>query len=203
MIGTDGQPTVLPGETTSTKFLRTVRRNALGIPIPMNVTPLQVAICTLLLALSAHIPNSNSQVAPSNNSSPNSDAVCTADSEVTTMVSSYTIAQTIERLKASIEANGLDVLAIVKHGGGGGPGRSEAQHHETLFIGLPRVRALLSTTPLLTLDLPTKVLVWEDGEFVKVSFKEAECLRQRYDLTPESVRYFAQVEESVERALLP
>ncbi len=167
----------------------------------MNVTPLQVATCTLLLALSAHIPNSNA-LGPANSSSPNSDSVCTADAEVTTLVSSYTIAQTIERLKASIETNGLDVLAIVKHSVAGGPGRSEA-HHETLLIQLPRIRALLSATPLLALDLPTKVLVWEDGEFVKVSFKEAECLRQRYDLTPESARYFAQIEESVERALLP
>ena len=130
------------------------------------------------------------------------DASCDADSDITTMVSRYTIDQTIQRLKENLEMAGLSVVAILEQSVAGDK-TGAPRHQETLVIGGdPRARTLLTnTTPLVALDLPMKMLVWKDDEPVKVSFKTVECLRQRYDLTPQAVKYFAHIEEAAERAL--
>jgi uncharacterized protein (DUF302 family) len=129
-------------------------------------------------------------------------AACAPESDVATLVSGYPLEQTVERLKASIENSGLSVVAVLDRTVPAGQ-TTDARRDETLIVGHPRIRDLLSTTPLLALDLPIKVLVWEDGDSVKVSYKEPECLGQRYDLAPEGIAYFARVEESAERALQP
>lgn len=130
------------------------------------------------------------------------NVACTAESDVATLVSGYSLEQTVERLKASIENAGLSVLAVLDHAVPAGQA-TEPRRDETLIVGHPHIRDLLSEAPLLALDLPVKVLVWEDGNTVKVSFKEPQCLGLRYDLAPDAVAYFARVEESAARALQP
>jgi uncharacterized protein (DUF302 family) len=131
------------------------------------------------------------------------DASCDADSDITTMVSRYTVDQTIQRLKENLEMAGLSVVAILEQSVAGDKTGAQSRHQEMLVIGGdPHARTLLTNaTPLVALDLPMKMLVWKDDEPVKVSFKEVECLRQRYDLTPQAVKYFSHIEEAAERAL--
>lgn len=153
-------------------------------------------------ALSAHAFPLNAQGPTTDQASPGVDATCDADSDITTIVSHYTVEQTIVRLKENIETTGLTVLALLDQSVARDRTGAGTRHQEMLVIGDPRTRALLTNaTPLVALDLPMKVLVWTDGDVVKVSFKEPECLRQRYDLTPQAVKYFAHVEESAEQAL--
>lgn len=130
------------------------------------------------------------------------DATCDAESDITTIVSRYSIEETVQRLKASLNISGLSVVTIAGQDAAGNENGAPPRHREMLVIGDPHTRRLLLTmAPLVALDLPTKMLVWEDGKPVKVSFKDAQCLRQRYDLTPRAVEYFDRIEEAAERAL--
>jgi uncharacterized protein (DUF302 family) len=156
----------------------------------MNQHRLQFAICLLAFGLCGYAGNVRADP----------DAACTADSDVTTLISAHPLEQTIARLKASIQTAGLGVLAIL-HQTLPGSISTQARQQETIIVGGARIRDLATATPLLALELPIKVLVWEDGEIVKVSFKEAECLGQRYDLPPAAVEYLALIEQSAERAL--
>ncbi len=170
----------------------------------MSAMTFQTFILAVAAAVCVHAPSLNAQESAMDQPPPSlGDTSCDGDSDITTMVSRYTIEQTIQRLKASLEMVGLGVVAILEQSVAGDETGAQARHQEVLVIGGdPRMRTLLTnTTPLLALDLPIKMLVWKDGEPVKVSFKEVECIRQRYDLTPQAVKYFARIEQATERAL--
>ena len=128
-------------------------------------------------------------------------ASCDADSDVTTKVSHYDVDETVSRLQKSIQHAGLSVLIIADQTTAADPSALEAQQ-QLIVLADPRTRAdLMSATPLIALDLPMKMLVWRDGALVKVSFKEVDCIRQRYDLTPQTASFFGLVDSSVQRAL--
>lgn len=125
---------------------------------------------------------------------------CDADSDVTTKISHYEVDETVSRLQKSIQHAGLSVLIIADQAAAADSSALEAQ--QLIVLADPRTRAdLMSATPLIALDLPMKMLVWRDGALVKVSFKEVDCIRQRYDLTPQTASFFGLVDSSVQRAL--
>ena len=126
---------------------------------------------------------------------------CDAGSHITTEISHFSVEETVSRIQKSIQHEGLTVLIIVGQGIAADPSAMEAQQ-QMIVLADPRTRALLtSATPLIALDLPMKMLVWRDGDLVKVSFKEVDCIRQRYDLTPQTTSFFGLVDSSVRRAL--
>jgi uncharacterized protein (DUF302 family) len=170
----------------------------------MSAMIFQTFIFAAAIAMCVHASSLNAQESAMDQPPPSlGDASCDVDSDITTMVSRYTIDQTIQRLKESLEMAELSVVAILEQSVAGDKTGAQSRHQETLVIGGdPRARALLTNaTPLVALDLPMKMLVWKDDDPVKVSFKAVECLRQRYDLTPQAVKYFAHIEEAAERAL--
>jgi uncharacterized protein (DUF302 family) len=59
----------------------------------------------------------------------------------------------------------------------------------------------MRANPLLALDLPTKILVWEDANEVKASFDDPDFLRMRYSLSTKEMEYFWRIESAIEHAL--
>src|SRR5262245_23735862 len=90
---------------------------------------------------------------------------------VLTKVSPWSMGDTVARLSAVVAARGLKVLAVIDH--------SEEAHRVGLalrdtklfIVGSPSVTtAAIQAAPLAALDLPLRVLVWEDGHQTKVSY---------------------------------
>ncbi|CAG0962931.1 hypothetical protein GPROT1_00947 [Gammaproteobacteria bacterium] len=128
-------------------------------------------------------------------------ATCGADSDITTKVSRYNVDETVARLEEAIKRMGLTVLTIVSHGTATAPRVVEPPHQLLVMSGTDMRTLLSGSTPLIALDLPMKLLVWQDGKRVKVSFKDVECLRKRYDVTAQVAAFFVRVGASVEEAL--
>jgi uncharacterized protein (DUF302 family) len=126
---------------------------------------------------------------------------CDAELDITTRVSPHSVDETVSRLQKSIQQAGLTVLIIVGQGNATDPIAVEAQQ-QLMVLADARTRALLtSATPLVALELPMKMLVWRDGGVVKVSFKDVDCIRHRYDLTPQAGSFFELVDSAAQRAL--
>ena len=112
------------------------------------------------------------------------------------------VSETLERLEEAVRKKGLGIFAVVDHSG-------EAQHvglrmpdTKLLIFGSPKAGTpLMVASPLLALDLPLKVLVWEDGDRVRVSYNATSYLAQRYGLPGELAKNIAGIDALVDGAL--
>jgi uncharacterized protein (DUF302 family) len=97
--------------------------------------------------------------------------------------------ETMERLVAAVAAKGMPIFARIDHGAGAAEAGLALPPTALLIFGHAR-----SGTPLMQaaqtagIDLPLKVLVWQDGdEAVWVGFNEPDWIAERHGLAPDSV----------------
>ena len=101
-----------------------------------------------------------------------------------TMMSRFTVGQTIDRLSARVTAAGLLVFARIDHASNAMNVGLELRPTELLIFGHPK-----GGTPLMQdkqtagIDLPVKALAWEDEEgTVWLTYNEATWLATRHAL---------------------
>jgi uncharacterized protein (DUF302 family) len=108
------------------------------------------------------------------------------ETEITTKVSPKSVVDTVSRLTGILSAKGLKVFDVIDQ-------RAEAQRAGTdmrdtvlVLFGNPAAGTpVMVAAPFAALDLPLKVLIWDDNGTTKVSYYGPTALAKRYDLTPE------------------
>jgi uncharacterized protein (DUF302 family) len=129
-------------------------------------------------------------------------AFAQADGGVLSLVSKHSLPETVARLRHVLEGAGMHVSAIIDHTLDADHASVDREPNELLVFGDPKSRArLMSANPLLALDLPMKVLVWDDEGTVKASFNDPDFLKVRHALEREEMKYFERVETLIEHAL--
>jgi uncharacterized protein (DUF302 family) len=96
--------------------------------------------------------------------------------------SPFSVENTLERLRASIEGHHLSVFAQIDHSDEAKRVGLSMQEAHVLIFGSPKAGTpLMVASPLLALDLPLRALVWQDqaGE-VWVSYQSTTFLAERY-----------------------
>jgi len=84
---------------------------------------------------------------------------------MTTLVSGYSAAETLGRLKAAIAAAGLELFAHIDHAAAARDAGLDLAPLNLVIYGSPRAGTpLMAHTPTLGIDLPLKALVWQDAE---------------------------------------
>ena len=83
---------------------------------------------------------------------------------IVTKESPWPVDETVARFTALLEAKGLTVFAIVDHSGGARENGLELRDTKVVIFGSPAAGTpVMEAAPLAALDLPLKVLVWDDG----------------------------------------
>jgi uncharacterized protein (DUF302 family) len=108
------------------------------------------------------------------------------DKEIVTKLSSETVPATVGKLTGMISAKGMKVFAVIDQ-------RAEAEQvgldlRETVLVifGSPASGTpVMAAAPLSALDLPLKVLIWDDDGRTKVTYVAPEALASRYQLPAE------------------
>jgi uncharacterized protein (DUF302 family) len=92
-----------------------------------------------------------------------------------TQVSQFPVAETRDRLIAALAVNGIKVAARIDHAANAKSVGAVMPPSELLIFGHPKLGTpLIQANPLIGLDLPMKVLVWQDaGGKVRVSYTPA------------------------------
>ena len=119
--------------------------------------------------------------------------------------SPFAVEETLERLQAAIHSRNLTLFAQIDHSGEAKRVGLTMQEAHVLIFGNPKGGTpLMIASPLLALDLPLKVLVWQnaDGQ-VWVSTNSVAYLRDRYALPQELVGNLAVADAVIEQALTP
>jgi uncharacterized protein (DUF302 family) len=94
------------------------------------------------------------------------------------------VAATVERLERLIEEKGLVLFAVIDHSGEAIRAGLEMPETKLVLFGSPVAGTpVMLAAPLAALDLPLKLLVWEDTEgAVWVSYNSPAYLAERHHL---------------------
>lgn len=105
---------------------------------------------------------------------------------VATLESRHPFAETLARVERTIADHGLTLCARIDHREGARREGLELPEATLLVFGNPRVgtRAMLEQ-PLVALDLPSRVLVWERDGRACVSYQEPEFVARRFAISTE------------------
>ena len=124
---------------------------------------------------------------------------------VITKVSSKSVAETVERLTRVIADRGFTLFRVIDHSGTAERVGVQMSDSKLVMFGKPTVgAAVMLAAPLAGLDLPLKVLVWEDGKGrVAVSYNAPEFLAERHQIEGALRAPFDAVESIVEEVVGP
>lgn len=99
-------------------------------------------------------------------------------------LSKHSVAETLNRLEKLIKAKGLRIFARIDHAGAAKSVGLEMLPTEVLIFGDPATGTpLMHRYPLLAIDLPLKVLVWENtnGQ-VHLAYNSPLYLQKRFSI---------------------
>lgn len=102
-----------------------------------------------------------------------------------TAASVFPVKETIERILAIIEAQGWHLFARIDHAELAHKKGLALRPTELILFGNPEIGTrLMQDRQLAAIDLPIKVLVWEDEQGqVRIAYNDMQWLKQRHGLT--------------------
>jgi uncharacterized protein (DUF302 family) len=126
-----------------------------------------------------------------------------ARSSVITKFSGRSVAETVERLKRVIADRGFTLFRVIDHSGTAeGVGVKMPDSKLVMFGNPTKGAAVMLAAPLAALDLPLKVLVWEDRNgAVSVSYNSPRFMAERLHIEGSLSAPFDAVGSIVEAAL--
>ena len=101
--------------------------------------------------------------------------------------SNHSVDETVERLKAILQASGAVLFGLVDHSGEAEKVGLEMKPTKLLIFGNPKAGTpLMLASPSTAIDLPLKMLVWEDAaKKVWISYNSPEYLQKRHGFPEE------------------
>jgi len=117
-------------------------------------------------------------------------------------LSHHSVEQTVEKLKGILLSKGVMLFAIVDHSGEAEKIGMKMRPTKLLIFGSPKAGTpLMQAAPSVAIDLPLKILVWEDEQSkVWVSFNSPAYLQQRHGIPPDLLQNIAVVESLAAKA---
>ena len=110
--------------------------------------------------------------------------------------SRHSVNDTVDRLKAMLESKGVTVFAVVDHSGEAAKVGMSLPPTKLLIFGNPKAGTpVMAAAPSAALDLPLKILVWQDsGGKVWVSYNSPQYLQDRHGFPSQLTANIAVVE---------
>ena len=116
--------------------------------------------------------------------------------------SNHSVEQTVEKLKNILQSKGVTLFALVDHSGEAEKVGMKMRPAKLLIFGSPKAGTpLMLAVPSIAIDLPLKILVWEDvQEKVWVSYNSPDYLKERHRLPQDLLQNIAVVETLAAKA---
>ena len=125
-----------------------------------------------------------------------------SDNGIVNTPSRHSVDQTVEKLEALLQAKGVALFALVDHSGEAAKVGMTMRPTKLLIFGNPKAGTpLMLAAPSSAIDLPLKILVWEDGQSkVWISYNSPQYLQKRHGLPQELMQNIAVVEMLADKA---
>ena len=118
------------------------------------------------------------------------------DRGIVTRPSLHSVDQTVERLESLLRAKGVTLFAAVDHSGEAAKVGMQLRPTKLLIFGNPKAGTpLMLASPSVAIDLPLKILVWEDAQGkVWLGYNSPAYMQRRHSLPDALVPNIAVVE---------
>jgi uncharacterized protein (DUF302 family) len=101
-------------------------------------------------------------------------------------ISPWSVTDTLTRLLGILDARGLKTFAVIDHSGGARDvGLALPDTKVVMFGNAQAGTPVMEAAPLAALDLPLKILLWDDGERTQVCYTNPAALARRYGFSEE------------------
>jgi len=126
----------------------------------------------------------------------------TSDKGIINKSSNHSVDQTVEKLKGILQAKGVTLFALVDHSGEAEKAGMKMRPTKLLIFGSPKAGTpVMLAAPSIAIDLPLKILIWEDGQGkVWVSYNNPAYLQERHSVPQELLKSIALVETFADQA---
>jgi uncharacterized protein (DUF302 family)/uncharacterized membrane protein YidH (DUF202 family) len=116
--------------------------------------------------------------------------------------SNHSVDETVERIRTILQSKGIALFALVDHSGEAEKVQMKMRPTKLLIFGNPKAGTpLMLAAPSIAIDLPLKLLVWEDAQGkVWISYNSPEYLRDRHGLPQDLLQNIAMVETLATKA---
>jgi len=110
--------------------------------------------------------------------------------------------ETVSRLEDVIASKGLMLFAVVDHSGEAEKHGLELRNTKLVIFGSPASGTpVMQARPLAALDLPLKVLVWDDDGQTRLSYTGPAELAKRYELDDDLAARLAGIDAVTDAAV--
>src|SRR5271163_3240080 len=116
-----------------------------------------------------------------------------ADNGIINQASNHSVDETVEKLKGILQEKGVTLFALVDHSGEAEKVGLKMRPTKLLIFGNPKGGTpVMLAAPSAAIDLPLKILVWEDGEGkVWASYNAPEYIQRRFGLSDDVMKPLA------------
>jgi uncharacterized protein (DUF302 family) len=116
--------------------------------------------------------------------------------------SSHSVDETITKLEGILQAKGITLFAMVDHSGEAAKAGMKMRPTKLLIFGNPRAGTpVMLAAPSSAIDLPLKILVWEDNQGkVWITYNSPSYLQERHNLRSELLPNIAVIETLAAKA---
>jgi len=109
-----------------------------------------------------------------------------AENGVISKIAVGSVGDTVFRLTQLIEERGMVVFTIIDHSGEAEKIGLELRDTKVVVFGSPAAGTpVMQASPLAALDLPLRVLVWDNGGQTTLSYLDPDAFSERHNLSPE------------------
>ena len=101
--------------------------------------------------------------------------------------SKHSVDETLAKLQGILQAKGVTLFALVDHSGEAAKAGLKMRPSKLLIFGSPKAGTpLMLAAPRIAIDLPLKILIWEDAQGkVWVTYNSPVYLQERHGLPAE------------------
>ena len=106
------------------------------------------------------------------------------DSGLIDIPGNHSVDETVGKLKAILQAKGITLFALVDHSGEAAKVGMKMRPTKLLIFGNPRAGTpLMLAAPGSAIDLPLKILIWEDGDGKAwITYNDPVYLQRRHQI---------------------
>ena len=116
--------------------------------------------------------------------------------------SNHSVDEIVEKLKQILQSKGVTLFATVDHSGEAAKVGMKMPPTKLLIFGSPKAGTpLMLASPSVAIDLPLKILVWEDAQGKAwLSYNSPAYLQQRHSIPAELMQNIAVIEALASKA---
>lgn len=123
---------------------------------------------------------------------------------IVTKLSPRPVADTVARLTAMVSARGMKLFAVINQAAEARQAGLELRETMLVIFGSPAAGTpVMAASPLAALDLPLKVLVWDDAGQTSVSYYAPAALAARHHLRADLAGNLAGIDPLTDALVAP